>query len=87
VPVATAPPGLPPDFYQSLAVEWARQGRTLNLVADLPQALASVPGTARPLELARYQVLERSYRHRPKHFEDNFLVLFFKRVSTAGAGT
>jgi hypothetical protein len=83
IPVATAPPGLPAPFYESLAAEWAQRGRVLELVSDSPVAISVVPGEAKPLQITRYQVLERSYTHRPKHFDTKLLVLFFKHVPSA----
>jgi hypothetical protein len=80
IPVATAPPGLGADFYRSLAAEWAQQGRTLNVVADLPQALTAVPGDARVLQESKYRVLERTLKRWPTHYDRESLILFFKPV-------
>ncbi len=87
VPVATAPPGLPADFYTTLANEWKRQGRQLVVIANLPQALDAVSGTAQVLEQTSYRVLQRTKRRRPTTFEQVALVLWFKRVPVTGAGT
>ncbi|HEY5014248.1 MAG TPA: hypothetical protein VIK61_16305 [Acidimicrobiia bacterium] len=84
VPVATAPPGLGSQFYQALAVEWQRQGRRLEVVANLPQALAQVPGTARVLQQSKYRVLDRTLHHRPTRYVSQKLILFFKPVPVSG---
>ena len=86
VPVATAPPGLGSDFYASLATEWARRGRRLDVVAELPQALSEVPGEAHILQQSKYRVLEHTLTRWPTKYEEMQLLLFFKPVP-AGAGT
>jgi hypothetical protein len=80
VPVATAPPGLSSDFYRGLAAEWQQQGRRLQLVANLPQALGVVPGDAHVLQQSSYQVLERTFKSRPTKYLHKELILFFKPV-------
>jgi hypothetical protein len=82
VPVATAPPGLGSDFYRNLASEWAQQGRKLTVVANLPQALSVVPGTAHVLQASKYQVLEKTLKRWPTHYRQETLILFFKPVPT-----
>jgi hypothetical protein len=86
VPVATAPPGLQPAFYETLAAQWKQRGRRLQLVADLPQALAAAPGAAHVLQRSSYRVLERTLNRRPTDFKLAQLILFVKTVPVA-AGT
>ena len=86
VPVATAPPGLGAAFYQSLAAQWKQRGRQLQLVADLPQPLAAVPGATRILQQSSYRVLERTLNRRPTKYKQEKLLLFVKTVPLA-AGT
>lgn len=86
VPVATAAPGLSSGFYESLATEWARRGRRLTVVANLPQALSAVPGEAHILQQSNYLVLEHALTRRPTKYEEAQLLLFFKPVPV-GAGT
>jgi hypothetical protein len=83
VPVATAPPGLGSSFYRNLAAEWAQQGRTLNVVANLPQALSDVPGDPQVLQASTYPVLERTLKRLPTHYKSEALLLFFKPVPGA----
>ena len=80
VPVATAPPGLGSDFYRNLAAEWAQAGRTLNVVANLPQALSAVPGESQVLQDSRYRILEHTLKRWPTHYRQQSLILFFKPV-------
>jgi hypothetical protein len=86
VPVATAPTGLSAEFYRGLAAEWKQQGRRLELVANLPQALAPIAGDTHLLQESSYRVLERTFHHRPTKYLLQKLILFFKPVP-AGAGT
>ena len=81
--MATAPPGLPSNFYKQLGTEWAQQGRKLILVANLPQALAAVPGDAHVLQESRYRVLERTLKRWPTHYKREALILFFKPVPSS----
>ena len=83
VPVATAPPGLGASFYTTLATEWKQRGRRLEVVADLPQAIADVPGTPKILQQSSFRVLERTLTHRPTKYLAATLVLFFKPVPVA----
>jgi hypothetical protein len=85
LPVATAPPGLSSAFYSSLAAQWRQRGRTLQVVADLPQALTAIPGDAHILQQSKYRVLERTLNRRPTKYVQEKLLLFVKSVpATAG---
>jgi hypothetical protein len=86
VPVATAPPGLGSDFYETLAQQWKQRGRRLQLVANLPQALAAAPGDTHVLQESSYRVLERTLTHRPTHYKLEKFLLFVKTVPVS-AGT
>jgi len=86
VPVATAPPGLQSAFYESLAAQWKQRGRRLQLVADLPQALAAAPGETHVLQQTSYRVLERTLNRRPTNYKQTRLLLFVKTVQVS-AGT
>jgi hypothetical protein len=86
VPVAPAPPGLLPAFYETLAAQWKQRGRRLQLVADLPQALTAAPGGAHVLQQSSYRVLERTLNRQPTEYKLAKLILFVKTVPVA-AGT